>query len=136
MKIGENVWINVEGKAKEVTIDFLGDGEVAFRLDGKLESRMDHEIYTTKSSAEAHIKGSYMVAFCRETSRTTGEVAVYPIAAEVNDSLIQVLRIRGRYNPELQYGIAMKNVFEKYKDDMVDFDFMSSLADKNKIVRL
>lgn len=40
---------------------------------------------------------------CREVDKDTGKIAVYPIEAEVTDTLIFKLGIRSRINPELKY---------------------------------
>ena len=40
---------------------------------------------------------------CREVDKDTGKIAVYPIEAEVTDTLIFKLGIRSRMNPELKY---------------------------------
>ena len=40
---------------------------------------------------------------CREVDKDTGKIAVYPIEAEVTDTLIFKLGIRSRVNPELKY---------------------------------
>ena len=40
---------------------------------------------------------------CREVDKDTGKIAVYPIEAEVTDTLIFRLGLRSRMNPELKY---------------------------------
>lgn len=136
MKVGDKVWVNLDGKPQEVVIDFLGNQEIAFRANGEIESRCNNEVYASKKDAEAIIYSNKMVAFCREVNRITGEVAVYKIDAEVTDHLIQCLSLRSRFNPELRYGITMVPSFEKYRNDMEDIDVMEQLADEHEIVLL
>ena len=136
MKVGDKVWVNLNGKPQEVVIDFLGNQEIAFRANGEIKSRCNNEVYTSKKEAETIIYANKMVAFCREVNRTTGEVAVYKIDAEVTDHLIQYLSIRSRFNPELRYGVTMVPSFEKYRNDMEDIDVMEQLADEHEIVLL
>lgn len=136
MKVGDKVWVNLNGKPQEVVIDFLGNQEIAFRANGEIKSRCNNEVYMSKKEAETIIYANKMVAFCREVNRTTGEVAVYKIDAEVTDHLIQYLSIRSRFNPELRYGVTMVPSFEKYRNDMEDIDVMEQLADEHEIVLL
>lgn len=136
MKVGDKVWVNLNGKPQEVVIDFLGNQEIAFRANGEIKSRCNNEVYASKKEAEKIIYANKMVAFCREVNRTTGEVAVYKIDAEVTDHLIQYLSIRSRFNPELRYGVTMVPSFEKYRNDMEDIDVMEQLADEHEIVLL
>ena len=136
MKVGDKVWVNLNGKPQEVVIDFLGNQEIAFRANGEIKSRCNNEVYASKKEAETIIYANKMVAFCREVNRTTGEVAVYKIDAEVTDHLIQYLSIRSRFNPELRYGVTMVPSFEKYRNDMEDIDVMEQLADEYEIVLL
>ena len=44
-----------------------------------------------------------MICVCREIDKNTGEIAVYPIKAEVTDRLLFCLGLRQRANPELKY---------------------------------
>ena len=136
MKVGDKVWVNLNGKPQEVVIDFLGNQEIAVRANGEIKSRCNNEVYASKKEAETIIYANKMVAFCREVNRTTGEVAVYKIDAEVTDHLIQYLSIRSRFNPELRYGVTMVPSFEKYRNDMEDIDVMEQLADEHEIVLL
>ena len=45
-----------------------------------------------------------MVCLCREINKSTGEIAVYPLKAEVTDRL---LSLRQRVNPELKYFVTL-----------------------------
>ena len=47
-----------------------------------------------------------MVVICREVSKNSGEIAVYPIEAETTDNLLFCLQIRSRVNPELRYFVV------------------------------
>lgn len=49
-----------------------------------------------------------MVTICREVSKNTGEIAVYPIKAEVTDRLLFQLQLRSRINPELRYFVVSR----------------------------
>jgi hypothetical protein len=44
-----------------------------------------------------------LAVICREIDRSTGNIAVYEIQAEVDNRLLTVLSIRSRINPELRY---------------------------------
>lgn len=51
-----------------------------------------------------------MIILCREVSKDTGEIAVYPINKEpVTDRLIHCLQVRARVNPELRYFAVLKS---------------------------
>lgn len=49
-----------------------------------------------------------MVTICREVSKNTGEIAVYPIRAEVTDRLLFQLQLRSRINPEYRYFVVSR----------------------------
>lgn len=49
-----------------------------------------------------------MKVICREVSKSTGEIAVYPIEAEVTERLLFCLQIRARANPELRYFVTAR----------------------------
>lgn len=53
-----------------------------------------------------------MVVICREVSKNTGEIAVYPIEAEATDNLLFCLQIRSRVNPELRYFVVARARWE------------------------
>ena len=48
-----------------------------------------------------------MICLCREINRNTGEIAVYPLKAEVTDRLLFCLSLRQRVNPELKYFVTL-----------------------------
>ena len=48
-----------------------------------------------------------MICFCREINKSTGEIAVYPLKAEVTDRLLFCLGLRQRVNPELKYFVTL-----------------------------
>lgn len=48
-----------------------------------------------------------MICVCREIDKSTGEIAVYPLKAEVTDRLLFYLGIRQRANPELRYFVTL-----------------------------
>ena len=53
-----------------------------------------------------------MVVICREVSKSSGEIAVYPIEAEATDNLLFCLQIRSRVNPELRYFVVARARWE------------------------
>ena len=55
-----------------------------------------------------------MLVICREIDKNTGEIAVYPIDAEVTDRLLFILGIRQRCNPELRYFVTTKAHYEGF----------------------
>lgn len=136
LKVGKTVWVIDNSKPIEVTIRFVGNNEVAYEFDGKLESRKVKDIFETKEAAETALKALLMAVFCREVSRTTGEVMVYAIDTEIDGGLITALRIRGRMNPELTYGVCMKNFFDEHKDEMKDMEILQEMFANNNVVLL
>lgn len=61
-----------------------------------------------------------MMTICREVDRFTGKIAVYPIEAEVTESLIFKLGIRARLNPESQYYVTTKAHYEGFGDTITE----------------
>ena len=47
-----------------------------------------------------------MIVICREVSKNSGEIAVYPIKAPATERLLFQLQIRSRVNPELRYFVV------------------------------
>lgn len=47
-----------------------------------------------------------MIVTCREVSKNSGEIAVYPIKAPATERLLFQLQIRSRVNPELRYFVV------------------------------
>lgn len=136
MKLGDKVWIIEDKKAIEVTIEFVGENQIAFTLDRKLTSRMNAETYKSEQEAIQKINGLDLVIFCRETCRRTGQIAVYKMDATINDYMVNYLGFRSRYNPELQYAVTSTEIFEKNREKMEDIDFFNKLTEDNKIFRL
>ena len=48
-----------------------------------------------------------MIVICREVRRDTGEIVIYALKTEVTDSLLNKLRMRSAFNPELQYYVTL-----------------------------
>lgn len=48
-----------------------------------------------------------MICVCREIDKNTGEIAVYPLKAEVTDRLLFCLSLQQRANPELKYFVTL-----------------------------
>ncbi len=48
-----------------------------------------------------------MICVCREIDKSTGEIAVYPLKAEVTDRLLFCLSLRQRANLELKYFVTL-----------------------------
>ena len=136
LKIGKKVWITNQSTPTEVTIRFVGDKEIAYEIDGKLEVKQLRELHETEAEAQTAINGLLMTVFCREVSRTTGEVMVYPIETEIDNGLVTALRIRGRMNPELTYGVCMKTFFDEHKDEMKDIEILNKIFENNNVVLL
>lgn len=57
--------------------------------------------------------GEKMICLCREINKETGEIAAYPIKAEVTDQLLFMLGIRQRANPELRYFVTLRENFDE-----------------------
>ena len=55
---------------------------------------------------------------CREVDKDTGKIAVYPIEAEVTDTLIFKLGIRSRINPELKYYAVTLCLWLQYGEEI------------------
>lgn len=53
-----------------------------------------------------------MICVCREIDKNTGEIAVYPIKAEVTDRLLFCLGLRQRANPELKYFVTLAENYD------------------------
>lgn len=49
-----------------------------------------------------------LICLCREIDKATGDIAAYPINAEVTDRLLFMLGIRQRANPELRYYVTLR----------------------------
>lgn len=47
-----------------------------------------------------------MIVICREVSKNSGEIAVYPIKEPATERLLFQLQIRSRVNPELRYFVV------------------------------
>lgn len=58
-----------------------------------------------------------VIFLCREVSRSTGEISVYPVgkATRSSDPLLFVLGTRQRLNPELQYYAVSDDGYQKNK---------------------
>jgi hypothetical protein len=136
MKVGNKVWIIEDKNPVEVTVEFVGDNQIAFHLNDKLTSRHNSEVYKTEQEALKKINNFDLVVFCRETCRQTGQIAVYKIDTTIDDYVIGFLGFRTRYNPELQYAVTSAEIFEKNRDKMEDFNYFEKLSEENKIVRL
>ena len=46
---------------------------------------------------------SGITIICREVCKTTGDIAVYVCKKDVEDRDLQIVKIRGVFNPELAY---------------------------------
>lgn len=55
-----------------------------------------------------------MICVCREIDKNTGEIAVYPIKAEVTDRLLFCLGLRQRANPELKYFVTLAENYDLF----------------------
>ena len=53
LKVGKKVWVINKSEPTEVSIRFVGDREVAYEFDGKLETKKVKDLFETKEAAEA-----------------------------------------------------------------------------------
>ena len=60
---------------------------------------------------------------CKEISKNDGQIAVYEIEVEITSSLLNCLKLRSRFNPELKYFVL--------KRDNMDL-VMNALKHKNE----
>lgn len=57
-----------------------------------------------------------MIVICREVCRDTGKIAAYPLKTEVTDSLLNKLRMRSAFNPELQYYVTLATIWDANRE--------------------
>lgn len=77
------------------------------------------------------------VVFCREVSKSTGEVIVYEVPMEnVDGHTLGVLSLRSTYNPELTYGVCTRDVWDNEKCSMEDVELLYILYENNEVVLL
>lgn len=60
-----------------------------------------------------------MICVCREIDKNTGEIAVYPIKAEVTDRLLFCLSLRQRANPELKYFVTLAENYDANEETIL-----------------
>lgn len=60
-----------------------------------------------------------MICVCREIDKNTGEIAVYPIKAEVTDRLLFCLGLRKRANPELKYFVTLAENYDANEETIL-----------------
>ena len=60
-----------------------------------------------------------MICVCREIDKYTGEIAVYPIKAEVTDRLLFCLGLRQRANPELKYFVTLAENYDANEETIL-----------------
>lgn len=60
-----------------------------------------------------------MICVCREIDKSTGEIAVYPLKAEVTDRLLFCLSIRQRANPELKYFVTLAENYDANEETIL-----------------
>ena len=60
-----------------------------------------------------------MICVCREIDKNTGEIAVYPIKAEVTDRLLLCLGLRQRANPELKYFVTLVENYDANEETIL-----------------
>ena len=134
LKVGQNCFTIIDGKAVEISVDFIGDGTVLSRTeDGFIEKKFV-ELFPDKKSAENQQKGEAMVAICRELNKVTGEVATYVLPGTFESHPPQILSFRSRYNPELTYFFALnreEDEMEELLDLMKDAEACEMLVEEN-----
>lgn len=134
LTIGQKVWVINNGEPVEVTIKFIGDGEVAFELDGELKSSPLNELYESETHAKEEFISSNTIVICREVGKThNGGVAVYEVGY-LNRLSIPALELRSRLNPELQYAATHRSYFEDNKEALKDATFFNEANERNDIV--
>lgn len=60
-----------------------------------------------------------MICVCREIDKNTGEIAVYPIKAEVTAHLLFCLGLRQRANPELKYFVTLAENYDANEETIL-----------------
>lgn len=60
-----------------------------------------------------------MICVCREIDKSTGEITVYPLKAEVTDSLLFCLGIRQRANQELRYFVTLATNYDANEETIL-----------------
>lgn len=60
-----------------------------------------------------------MICLCREINKSTGEIAVYPIKAEVTDHLLFCFGLRQRANPELKYFVTLAENYDANEETIL-----------------
>ena len=60
-----------------------------------------------------------MICVCREIDKNTGEIAVYPLKAEVTDRLLFCLSLRQRANPELKYFVTLAENYDANEETIL-----------------
>lgn len=60
-----------------------------------------------------------MICVCREIDKNTGEIAVYPIKAEVTDHLLFCLGLLQKANPELKYFVTLAENYDANEETIL-----------------
>lgn len=74
--------------------------------------------------------GEKMICLCREVNKETGEIAAYPINAEVTDRLLFMLSIRQRANPELRYFVTLRENFDENEGSILEHLRRRTITDR------
>jgi hypothetical protein len=138
MKINPNdkVWVFHNNELAEVICKFVSPTEIAYEYKGNLFSCAKTNVYKTKESAENKRASVTMVVFCREVSKNDGMCSVYEVKSNPDNHDILCMSLRGRYNPELKYAVAMKNWFDEHSTQLKNESFFFSAEKQGKLVIL
>lgn len=69
-----------------------------------------------EKKAEEQREEMKLIAICREIDKDTGKIAVYPLETEITDRILQRLKIRAQFNPELRYFATTAAHFRGFGD--------------------
>lgn len=136
LTVGQHVWvITNEPSIVEVIVKLVGNGEIAFELNGKLETRKMWEVYESEAAANKVYLPMTLILFCREIGKVdNGGTAVYKVGTYKDSGLVRAMALRSRLNPELQYAAAYDDYFMAHCDDLKDINFFNKAAEQRDIV--
>lgn len=135
--LGDTYWTIENDEVIPITVDFIGDHVVISKQeDGSFLEKKYSELFKTEEEAKAYINSKKIVVLCREINRKTGEVIVYRLPGTMENFSVMALKIRSRYNPELQYFFTLENNdLDEIMSVMLDADACEELSQNNIIVK-
>lgn len=63
-------------------------------------------------------KSMRLVGVCREVEKDTGRIAVYPLDLEITGEVLNGMKLRAQFNPELRYFITSAAHWDRYGEVM------------------